>query len=83
MFIVKELHGDIVFTVCSTNSEADPEARWGHRGGIGFRADCSRCGEFQVGASDEIGELLRGHIRWYHSGAAEDVDARDLVRPLS
>ena len=71
---------DIVFTVRSTNTEGDPEARWGHRGRIGFRADCSLCGEFEVGASDEIGELLRGHIRWHHSRAKDLTASRTWPR---
>jgi hypothetical protein len=57
--------GDIVFLVGATNRELDPEARWGLRSNIGFRADCSRCGESEYAASDEIAELLRGHIRWH------------------
>jgi len=68
--------GDIIFTVRATNSEMDPEARWGHRGRIGFRADCSQCGEFEVGTSDEIGDLLRGHIRWHHKSDRQYAPAK-------
>jgi hypothetical protein len=56
---------DLVFTVRATNNEVDPEARWGLRMQLGFRADCSVCGEFEIGASGEIGELMRGHITWH------------------
>ena len=58
-------HHDVVFTVRPTNDEIDTEARWGLRGRTGFRAECSACGDFEVGASDEIGDLLRGHVRWH------------------
>jgi len=54
-----------VFTVRATNSDSDPEAVWGLRRQIGFRVDCSLCTEWEVGTSGEIGELMRGHIRWH------------------
>ncbi len=66
---IKNNHDEIVFTISATNGEVDPEARWGQRGEIGFRAECSQCSESEYGASDEIGQLLRGHIRWHDSRA--------------